>query len=176
MLAHISGRNGWTLHRTGDSVLPGPLIGSLMKALYSKCRRYRRLAPFDETRFNVSRSSLTATNRETATATPAFVDDHRCEPICPANKHLRVNATKSLQIPVRVAPSVFVDGIGQRNTTNRPESAHRVADREQSIGMDARRQPERGFGFLVEVQIPASSESPQIEGSLRTPAGRGSVG
>jgi hypothetical protein len=63
-----------------------------------------------------------------------------------------------------VAPSVFVDDIGQRNTANWTEPAHRESDRQQGIGMDARRQPERGLGFLVEVQIPASSESPQIEG------------
>ena len=34
------------------------------------------------------------------------------------DKHLRVNAPKSLQIPVGLAPSVFVDNIGQRNAVD----------------------------------------------------------
>ncbi|HEY4858866.1 MAG TPA: hypothetical protein VII14_02890 [Xanthobacteraceae bacterium] len=36
----------------------------------------------------------------------------------------------SLQIPIRLAPSVFIDDIGQRNTANRPEPSHGVADRQ----------------------------------------------
>src|SRR5271166_427550 len=39
----------------------------------------------------------------------------------------------SLQIPVRLAPPIFVDDIGQRDTANWPEPAHGIADRQQGI-------------------------------------------
>ena len=39
----------------------------------------------------------------------------------------------SLQIAVRLTPPIFVDDIGERDTANRPEPAHGVADRQQSI-------------------------------------------
>jgi hypothetical protein len=58
-----------------------------------------------------------------------------------------------LQIPVRLAPPIFVDDIGVRNTADWPEPPHRIADRQQSIGMDAGRQPESGLGFLLELQV-----------------------
>jgi ribosomal protein S16 len=52
------------------------------------------------------------TNRATVIATPAYAEDHRCETdrSCRIN-HLRVNLSKSLQIPRRLAPSVFTDDI-----------------------------------------------------------------
>jgi hypothetical protein len=67
------------------------------------------------------------------------------------DKHLRVNATKSLQIPVRLAPSVFADDIGRRDTANWIEPAHGVADRQQSIRMDAGWQAESGLRLLLEL-------------------------
>jgi hypothetical protein len=36
----------------------------------------------------------------------------------------------SLQIPVRLAPSIFVDDIGDRDTADWPEPSHWVADRQ----------------------------------------------
>ena len=77
-------------------------------------------------------------------------------PVLP-DKHLRVNATKSLQIPVRLAPSVLVDDIGQRNTANWTEPSHVVADRQQRIGVDAGRQSECGLRFLLELNALAAS-------------------
>jgi hypothetical protein len=59
----------------------------------------------------------------------------------------------SLQIPVSLAPSIFVDNISERNTADWPEPAHWVADRQQGIGVDAGRQSERGLGFLLEIQV-----------------------
>jgi hypothetical protein len=35
-------------------------------------------------------------------------------------------------IPVRLAPSILVDDIGESDTANRPELAHRISDRQQS--------------------------------------------
>jgi len=40
-----------------------------------------------------------------------------------------------LLVPVRLAPAVFVGNFGNRDTANRPEAAHRVADRQQGIGV-----------------------------------------
>jgi hypothetical protein len=42
-------------------------------------------------------------------------------------------------ISVRLAPSIFIDDIGQSHTANRPEPPYGVADREQGIRMDAER-------------------------------------
>ena len=59
----------------------------------------------------------------------------------------------SLQIPVRLAPPVFIDDIGERYTADWPEPAHGIADRQQGIGVDAGRETERGLGFLLEIQV-----------------------
>ena len=83
-------------------------------------------------------------NRETAIATPAYVEDHQCEPTLP-DKNLRVNSSKSLQIPCWLAPPVLEDDIGQRDTANWTEPSHVVADRQQSTRMDARWQAKRGL-------------------------------
>jgi hypothetical protein len=45
----------------------------------------------------------------------------------------------SLHIAERLAPPIFKDDIGERHTANRPEPAYRVADRKQSIGVEAGR-------------------------------------
>ena len=71
----------------------------------------------------------------------------------PAVSAMTQDALGSLQIPVRLAPPVFIDYIGERDTADWPEPAHRVADRQQGIGMDVRRQPERGLGFFLEIQV-----------------------
>ena len=44
----------------------------------------------------------------------------------------------SLQIQVRFTPSILVDDIGERDTADWPEPTHRVADRQQGIGVDTR--------------------------------------
>ena len=53
------------------------------------------------------------------------------------DKHLRVNSSKSLPIPRRLAPLVLENHIGQWNRANRPEPTYRVADRQQRIGSEA---------------------------------------
>ena len=58
-----------------------------------------------------------------------------------------------LQIPVNLAPPVFIDNIGERDAAHRPEPSHRVADRQQGIGVEVRRQPHRGFVFFLELQV-----------------------
>ena len=35
---------------------------------------------------------------------------------------------ESLQIPISLAPSIFIDDIGQRNTADLPEPTYRIAD------------------------------------------------
>src|SRR5215472_445925 len=56
-----------------------------------------------------------------------------------------------LQIPVCLAPPVFIDDIGERDTAHRPEPAHGVADRQQSIGVDVRRQSKCSLRFPLEL-------------------------
>jgi hypothetical protein len=46
---------------------------------------------------------------------------------------------RPLLIPISPAPLIFGDDICQRNTANRPEPAHRIADRKQRIGVRVRR-------------------------------------
>jgi len=72
-----------------------------------------------------------------------------------------------LQIPVRLAPSVFVDDIDQRDTADWPEPAHRVADRQQSIGVDIGWQAECGLSFLLELQIKRRQSRAEAERSRR---------
>ena len=67
------------------------------------------------------------------------------------DKHLRVNATKSLQIPVSLTPPIFIDHIDERNTADWPEPSHWIADRQQGIGIDAERQAECGLRFILEL-------------------------
>jgi len=73
--------------------------------------------------------------------------------VLPAVSAMTQDALGSLQIPVRLAPPVFIDHIGERDTADWPEPAHRVADRQQGTGMDAVRQAESGLGFLLEIQV-----------------------
>jgi hypothetical protein len=64
----------------------------------------------------------------------------------------------SLHIPVRLAPPVFIDDIGEGDAADRPKPAHRVADRQQGIGVDAVRQAESGLRFLLKI----SSKGPSM--------------
>ena len=50
-----------------------------------------------------------------------------------------------LEITASLAPPILVDDIGERDTADWPEPALGVADRQQGIGVDVRRQPERGL-------------------------------
>ena len=54
-----------------------------------------------------------------------------------------------LQIPIRLSPAVSKDDIGERDTANRTEPPHRIANRQQSVGMDVRRQAECGLCFFL---------------------------
>ena len=58
-----------------------------------------------------------------------------------------------LQIPARLPPPVFIDDIDERDLANGSKPAHRIADRQQSIGVDVRRQTQRGLGLLLELQV-----------------------
>jgi hypothetical protein len=49
----------------------------------------------------------------------------------------------ALLIAIRLTPLVFVDNFGERYPPHRPESAHLVADRQQSVRMYIGWQPER---------------------------------
>ncbi len=48
---------------------------------------------------------------------------------------------------------ILVDDIREGNTTDWPEPAHRVADRQQGIRMHAGRQAESGLRLLLEIQV-----------------------
>jgi hypothetical protein len=52
-----------------------------------------------------------------------------------------------------LAPPVLIDDIGQRNAADWPKPAHRVANRQQGIRVDAGRQTERGLRFRFELQV-----------------------
>jgi hypothetical protein len=67
-----------------------------------------------------------------------------------------VNSSKSLQIPRKLAPAIFVDDIGERYTANRPEPTYGVPDRQQSIRMDAGWQAGCGLRFFLELQVPVA--------------------
>src|SRR5262249_4858558 len=53
----------------------------------------------------------------------------------------------------RLAPALAIDDIGERAAAERPEFAHGVDDRENGVGVDAGRQPERGLGLLLVEQM-----------------------
>jgi hypothetical protein len=67
-----------------------------------------------------------------AAVTEAEEEHSRVEPIADQSP-INIRYLGSLQIPVRLAPPIFVDDIGQRNTANGSEPAHRVANRQQGI-------------------------------------------
>ena len=72
-----------------------------------------------------------------------------------------------LQIPVRLAPLVFIDDIGQRDTADWPEPAHWVAYRYQGIRVNAGRQAEGSFGFVLELQVQRRQCRAEAERSRR---------
>ena len=54
-------------------------------------------------------------------------------------------------ISVRLAPSIFIDDIGQSHTANRPEPPYGVADREQGIRVETGRKAQSRFRFFLEL-------------------------
>jgi hypothetical protein len=64
-----------------------------------------------------------------------------------------------LQIPVSLSPPIFIDHIDERNMTDRPKPSHRVADRQQGIGVDTGRQAEHGFSFLLNANTACQSRA-----------------
>src|SRR5215469_938095 len=56
-------------------------------------------------------------------------------------------------MPRRLTPSVLEDDIRKRNAPDRPEPSHRIADRQQRIGMDVRWQPKCRIDLLLEFQV-----------------------
>src|SRR5215469_9458287 len=68
----------------------------------------------------------------------------------------------------RLAPPIFVNDFGQRNTTDGSEPAHWIPDRQQGIRVDVRWQTQRGLGLLLELQVQrcqscAEAECPRRE-------------
>ncbi len=78
-----------------------------------------------------------------------------------------------LQIAISLSPSIFVDDIGQRDTADWPEPAHRIPDWQDGIGMRAGRQAECGLRFLLErmaaLIIFFTAKTPCAEGSQMPP-------
>ena len=72
-----------------------------------------------------------------------------------------------LQIPARLAPSILVDDICERNTANRPKPAHRIPDRKQRIRVDAGRKAQSSLRFLLELQIKGCQSRAEAECSRR---------
>jgi hypothetical protein len=79
-----------------------------------------------------------------------------------------------LLIAVRLAPPIFEDDLGERDTADGSKPAHGVPDRQQSIGVDVRRQSESGLGFLLELQVQrrqCRAEAERSRGSMFCTAG-----
>ena len=55
------------------------------------------------------------------------------------------------QIPMTLAPTILIGDIGERNTANRPERFHGVADRKHGIRMHAGAEGQSGFRFPLEL-------------------------
>jgi hypothetical protein len=66
-----------------------------------------------------------------------------------------------LQIAISLSPPVFVNDISQRNTAYWSKPTHGVADRQQCIGVDVRRQSERGLRFFLETQVQVVRVAPR---------------
>src|SRR5713226_6232547 len=62
--------------------------------------------------------------------------------VAPRRSSIVVIVVARLEARIRLAPLVLIDDVFQRPAPQRPEAAHRPADRQDCIGMDARRQPE----------------------------------
>jgi hypothetical protein len=78
-------------------------------------------------------------------------DDRDWQIALPVVSAMARGCSRSLEIPIRPTPSILMDDISQRDTADWPEPAHRVADRQQGIGVDTGRQPERGLRLLLEL-------------------------
>jgi hypothetical protein len=56
-------------------------------------------------------------------------------------------------ISARLPPLISEGDIGERNTADWSELTHWLADEQRGIRMDVRKQPERGLGVFLELQI-----------------------
>ena len=74
-----------------------------------------------------------------------------------------------LQIPVSLAPPVFIDDIGERDTAYRAKPANGVPYGQQGIGVDVRRQTHRGLGFPLELQVKRRQGRPGIQVAFGLP-------
>src|SRR5215472_16016696 len=70
---------------------------------------------------------------------------------CPQN---RGNFSPSLKPRVGFAPPILEDDILERPAAQRPEPTHRPADRQDRVGMDARRQAENRVDFFPVAGVP----------------------
>src|SRR6516165_7415386 len=70
-------------------------------------------------------------------------------------------------ISVRLTPPILIDDIGERDTADRPEPTHRVADRQQGVRVETRRRTECGLRFLLELQIKRGQCRAEVERSCR---------
>jgi hypothetical protein len=71
----------------------------------------------------------------------------------------------SLQIPRRLAPSIFVDDIRKSDAADWPEPPHWVTHRQQRIRVNVGRETERGLRFFLKVQVQCGQRRPEPERS-----------
>src|ERR1700719_671291 len=94
--------------------------------------------------------------------TEGWQGKQRCQPVGDD-----AGCSWSLQIPIRLAPSIFKDDIGQRDTADRPKPTLGVADRQQGIGMDIRRKSKCRLRFFLELQVQRRQSRSEAERSCR---------
>jgi hypothetical protein len=70
-------------------------------------------------------------------------------------------------ISVRLAPSIFIDDIGERNTADGPEPSQGIADRQQGIREETGRKAQSRFCFLLELQVKRRQCRAEAERSCR---------
>src|ERR1700719_761167 len=59
-----------------------------------------------------------------------------------------------LHAGVALAPPVEIDNVREWSASYRPEASHRVADRQDGVGVEAGRDPHRGFDLLFISDVP----------------------
>ena len=65
--------------------------------------------------------------------------------------------------PGKAGPSIFVDDFSERHTAYWPKPSHRVTNRQQSLGMDVRRQTQHDLGLLLELQVQSCQSCAEAE-------------
>src|SRR5258708_29594932 len=55
---------------------------------------------------------------------------------------------------IELAPPVEIDDVGERPTADRPEAPHRIADRQDGVGVEAGRDAHRSIDFLLVSDVP----------------------